>query len=133
MVHASILIASFDQRVYENLSTSLQDLGYPIRFAQRGAQVLSEILDGKIELLILDVELAGIMGIELLPVIKKLRPRLPVILITDDINRRIRQAAAEQGVIYQAYKPITLQETSSITKVTEKVIERLYELKDIAI
>lgn len=133
MTEKSILIASFDQNIYDTLSRSLLDLDYDIRFAQRGVQVLCEILDGNVELLILDVELAGMMGIELLPVIKKIRPRIPVILITDDLNRRIRQIAAEQGVVYQAQKPMTPQETGSISRVAEKVIDRLYELEHLAI
>ncbi|MDZ7723093.1 MAG: response regulator [candidate division KSB1 bacterium] len=133
MIQKSILIASYDPNIYDTVSRNLQELDYDIRFAQRGVKVLNEILDGNVELLILDVELAGMMGIELLPVIKKIRPRLSVILITDDLNRRIRQIAAEEGVVYQAQKPMTPQESNSITRVAEKVIDRLYELQHIAV
>ena len=83
-----------------------------------------EILDHDIDLLILDLDLAGVMGIEILPVIRRLRPRLPVILITDDVNSRIRKMAAELGITYQAYKPMTAAETEAIVSATERLMER---------
>ena len=120
----TILIASFDNNVYHNLVNELDEPKRDIRFAQRGTRVLQEILENHIDLLILDVELAGMMGTELLPLIKKLRPRLPVILITDDMNKRVRQMAAELGVTYQAFKPISSHETDAIRSATQKIIDR---------
>ncbi len=120
----TILIASFDSNVYNELVKELDESRREITFVQRGTRVLQEILERHIDLLILDVELAGMMGTEILPLIKKLRPRLPVILITDDMNKRVRQMAAELGVTYQAFKPISSHETDAIRAATRKIIDR---------
>jgi len=62
--------------------------------------------------------------VEILPVIRRLRPRLPVILITDAFTHRIRKIAAELGITYQAYKPMSQNETEAIITATEKIVEK---------
>lgn len=124
MHRKTIVIGTFDYHVFENLNSKLAGSNYDIRFVQRGVKILLEILDHEIDLLILDLDLAGVMGIEILPVIRRLRPRLPVILITDDMNTRIRKMAAELGVTYQAYKPINIAQTEAIISATERLMER---------
>ncbi len=124
MKRKTIVIGTFDYHVFESLNAKLAGSNYNVRFVQRGVKVLLEILDYDADLLILDLDLAGVMGIEILPVIRRLRPRLPVILITEDMNLRIRKMAAELGVTYQAYKPINIAQTEAIVSATERLMER---------
>lgn len=120
----TILVGTFDYNVYESLKARLNNSGHDVRFVQRGVKVLLEILDHDVDLLILDLDLAGVLGMEILPVIRRLRPRLPVILITDDMNTKIRKMAAELGVTYQAYKPMSTMETDAIISTTERIMEK---------
>ena len=124
MKKKTIVIGTFDHEVYEHICAKLGNSKYNVRFVQRGVKILLEILDNEVDLLILDLELTGVMGIEILPVIRRLRPRLPVILITDDMNSKIRKLAAEMGVTYQAYKPMSTAETQAIATATERLMER---------
>ncbi len=119
-----IVVGTIDFGVVEGLKQRLNGENYEVRFVQKGISVLIEILDNDVDLLILDLELAGVMGVEILPVIRRLRPRLPVILITDDFTHRIRKIAAELGITYQAYKPMSENETEAIISVTEKIVEK---------
>jgi len=119
-----IIIGTIDFGVVEGLKQRLNGENYEVRFIQKGISVLIEILDNDVDLLILDLELAGVMGVEILPVIRRLRPRLPVILITDDFTHRIRKIAAELGITYQAYKPMSQNETEAIISATEKIVEK---------
>ena len=119
-----IVVGTIDFGVVEGLKQRLNGENYEVRFVQKGISVLIEILDNDLDLLILDLELAGVMGVEILPVIRRLRPRLPVILITDDFTHRIRKIAAELGITYQAYKPMSQNETEAIISATEKIVEK---------
>ena len=119
-----IVIGTLDSQMVEALKKKLGKGNYKFYVVQRGIDVLVKILDHNIDLLIMDIDLAGIMGVEVLPVVKRLRPRLPVILITDDFNHRIRKVAAELGINYQAFKPISTSETDAIVSATETIIER---------
>lgn len=120
----TIVIGTFDHQVFVNLNAKLAGANYDVRYVQSGLKILMEILDHDVDLLILDLDLAGMMGIEVLPVIRRLRPRLPIILITDDVNTRIRKLAAELGITYQAYKPMTTAATEAIVSATERLMER---------
>ncbi len=119
-----IVVGTIDFGVVEGLKQRLNGADYEVRFIQKGISVLVEILDNDVDLLILDLELAGVMGVEILPVIRRLRPRLPVILITDDFTHRIRKIAAELGITYQAYKPMSQNETEAIITATERIVEK---------
>jgi DNA-binding NtrC family response regulator len=125
----SVVIGTMDFAVIQALGRRFTSTQYDVRFIQKGVDIISEILDHDVDMLILDLELAGIMGAELLPVIRKLRPRLPIILITDDYTGRIRQLAAEQRIIYQTFKPMSDCNTDAILTATEKTIQKTLELR----
>jgi len=124
MKRKRLVIGTYDFELFEQLRNQLAGPGLEILFVQRGVKILIEILDHDVDLLILDLDLTGILGIEILPVIRRLRPRLPIILITEDVNTRIRKIAAELGVHYQAYKPISGIETDAITHAATHLLQR---------
>ena len=119
-----IIVATLDYNVFRSVSQRLARDDYEICLVQKDAAVLTEILDGQVDLLMLDLELAGVLGLDLLPVIRRIRPRLPVILITDDVTQRIRKVAAEQGITYQVFKPVSAPEADDIVSIAERVITK---------
>ncbi len=120
----TILIATFDQRTRQLLTDQLSDHMNRLCFVTRGSHVLTEILEQEVDILLLDVDMQGIIDIEILPIIRKLRPRLPVILITQDFTAQIRKVAAEQGLTFQTNKPGSTIEMKAIVSATEKIIEK---------
>ena len=119
-----IVIGTLDNSIVDSLKEKLGESHFHIHVVQKGIDILTIILDYHVDLLIVDVDLAGMMGIDILPIVKRLRPRLPVILITDDINLRIRKIAAEIGVRYQAFKPISDFDSNAIAVATELIMEK---------
>lgn len=118
----TVVIGSQDSQVYEHLRERLQSSGFFVHVALRGEKILLEILDNDINLLILDLDFAGVIGMDILPVIRRIRPRLPIILISDDVNVKIGQMAAELGVSYQAFKPMTNAEMNAIAITSERLV-----------
>lgn len=117
-----IVVATIDHTIEDTLGKQLDANELDVCFVRKGGELLLEILDRDINLLILDIDLADITGVEILPVIRRMRPRLPVILISDDYTNKIRKAAAEQGITYQATKPISKAEGSAILSATSRII-----------
>jgi DNA-binding NtrC family response regulator len=120
----AMLIASIDTDVKEALRQQLKGHGFCLSFAERGIDVILQILDKNYDSLLIDLDMNGIIGVEVLPVIRKLRPRLPVILISEDYTHRIRQVAAEQGITFQTFKPKTFAEAKAIVIAAEKIMEK---------
>ena len=119
-----IIVATINKVIEEAIEKQLNSPNYDVHIIRRGTDVLLEILDQNVDLLVLDMELAGIMGMEILPIIRKMRPRLPVILITEDYTHQVRKMVAEQGVTFQAFKPSTLAEATTICLATEDIIKK---------
>lgn len=119
-----IVVATSDHTMEETLRLKLSEKNLQVYFVRRNNEAIIELLDRDIDLLIVDVDMTGGVGIDILPVIRRLRPRLPVILISEDFTYRIRKLAAEQGVTYQSIKPRSALETNDILAIMDKIVAR---------
>ncbi len=119
-----IMVASIDVNIQSSLGELFDSEHYCVETINRAGEVLLALLERTVDLMIFDLDLQGIMGPELLPVIRKLRPRLPIILVTEDYTLSIRKIAAEQGMTYQTFKPRNTAETRAIIHASEKIIEK---------
>lgn len=115
------MVATCDRSLEEMLRAQLAN-DYRVECVRRGAEAILQMLEKEVDLLLVDIDMTGQVGMEILPVIRRLRPRLPVILISDDFTYRIRKGAAEQGVTFQSVKPRSSEETHDIVTIMEKII-----------
>lgn len=123
-----ILIASTDRNTTEAFRQRFESIHVLLHCVQRGVDVIREVLDYNCSLLVLDMEFSGVLGIEVLPIVRRLRPRLPVILLTEDYTHQIRQMAAELGITYHTAKPTNLGDREAILLATEKILEKCHPL-----
>ncbi|HEX5458948.1 MAG TPA: response regulator [Steroidobacteraceae bacterium] len=81
--HAFIIgVLDDDRRVLESVGNLLESAGYQVRLFDSGEMFLqTEAMNG-IDVLICDIRMPGVNGIEVLQQVSTKRPRLPVILIT---------------------------------------------------
>ncbi len=77
-----ILIIDDEPGIRDSLETLLTLEGFSVEMAPEGRSGLDLLASRHYELLLLDLALPGESGIDLLPRIKRLRPELPVIMIT---------------------------------------------------
>lgn len=78
----TILIIDDEPGIRESLETLLTLEGFAVDLAPEGRSGLDLLASRHYDLLLLDLALPGESGIDLLPRIKRLRPELPVIMIT---------------------------------------------------
>ena len=118
-----VVVATTDEAFEQQMLGMLNGLRKNTIFLHRTAEVLLTILHRDVDLLILDLEFTGIGGLELIPIVRKSRPRLPVIVISADFNYQLRKTVAEEGIFFQAFKPIDEKEANYIADTAKKVIE----------
>ena len=79
---ARILVIDDEAGIRDSLETLLTLEGFSVDLAAEGNAGLDHLSTREYDLLLLDLSLPGESGIDLLPRIKRLRPELPVIMIT---------------------------------------------------
>ena len=103
-----ILIVDTDHQVSNTLRSSLLLSGQrtTIIEAPSGEEALLEVQRGGIDLLVTDLNLPGISGLELLERVRKANPEARAIVVTGRPTEEARRRAAELGVIAFLNKPI---------------------------
>lgn len=117
----SILLATNDVDLQSCVSSLLPLNEYQILTLENSKEVLLAIMDKKIDLIILDADIKGIESLDVLEIIRKCRPKIPVIAITSDNSFRTGLKIAKQGVLYYMLKPAAKEE---VNQVLESVSEK---------
>ena len=81
-VEGRILIIDDEAAIRDSLEALLMLEGFSVELATEGSSGMDLLAGGEYDLLLLDLSMPGESGIDLLPRIKRLRPELPVIMIT---------------------------------------------------
>lgn len=107
----TILIVDDEPGIRRSLGESLSEEGYAVLKAERGEQAL-ELLENAdsdaIHLMLLDVWLPGIDGLETLQRAKALRPELPVVMISGHGNIDTALQSTRLGAFDFLEKPVDL-------------------------
>ncbi len=114
MDQGHILVADDDAAIRTVLSQALSRAGYDVRTTGTAATLWSWVKAGDGDLVITDVVMPDENAFELLPRIKKLRPELPIIVMSAQNTFMTAIKASERGAYDYLPKPFDLRELVSI-------------------
>lgn len=119
-----ILVVDDDELVSEYLSALLEAEGYTAKIMNDSVMALKYFTENAAEfdLVITDQVMPGMMGVELTESILKIRPDIPVVLITGYSETISAENAASFGVKRFFLKPI--HEKSLLLAIKELLLER---------
>jgi two-component system NtrC family response regulator len=106
MLNPSVLIVDDDPNGLFTISQMLKDEGYKILTASNGKKALKVFNKKLIKLVISDIKMPDISGIDLMSEFKNLNPGIPVILLTGYGSVSLAVEALKQGAYYFFEKPI---------------------------
>ena len=109
MTDTSVLIVDDEEGIRETLSGIFQDEGYNVITAGSGEEALKILKEQSPDLVLLDVWLPGIDGVETLQEIKKTNPELPVVIISGHGNIELAVKATRVGAYDFLEKPLSLE------------------------
>jgi two-component system nitrogen regulation response regulator GlnG len=110
---AKILIADDDSSIRLVLSQAFSRLGYEVRATGNAATLLKWVCDGDGDLVITDVVMPDENVFNVMPTIRKQRPKLPVIVMSAQNTLLTAVNAAEFGVFDYVPKPFDLDDLIS--------------------
>ncbi len=103
---AHILIIDDDQEMRSLLKELLEEEGFETACARSGSDALREIAGRSFDLIITDIEMRGLTGLDILPEMKKLQPEASIIVMTSFANEEVRRRSLEKGAAGYLEKPI---------------------------
>ncbi len=108
MRQKKILIVDDNEALCENLVDILELKEYDVTIVYDGATAIETVKNGKFDIVLMDVNMPGLNGIETLRILKQIAPDLAVIMITayaDDIFYKEGIKSSDYKVIQ---KPIDI-------------------------
>ncbi len=108
MASPRILLVDDQRQVSRMLRTSLELSGqdYSVVDVSSGEEALNELARGPVDLLVTDLRLPGISGLELLAKVRDLNPHARAIVITGAPTDEIQEEARALGVVAFLRKPL---------------------------
>jgi len=103
---ASALLATKDFKLRNQLSTILIQNDYTVINVKSAIESISQALEHQVDFMILDLESYNANDKVAIDIIKKERPKVPIIVLTEDNSLETVRELTHSGVFYVAIKPI---------------------------
>ncbi|MGN6517378.1 MAG: response regulator, partial [Rhizomicrobium sp.] len=116
MPAGTILVADDDAAIRTVLHQALGRAGYDVRTTSTAAGLWRWVSSGEGNLVITDVVLPDESGFNLLPRIKRLRPELPVVVMSAQNTILTAITAAERGAFDYLPKPFDLKDLTALVQ-----------------
>lgn len=108
-VRPRILVVDDESKVAQVLKGLLELHGYRVTTCTESPKASALLADTAFDLVLLDVRMPGLEGTELLPLIKKLKPELPVVIVSAYYDRSQASALTALGAYDVVHKPFEAQ------------------------
>ncbi|MBF0565129.1 MAG: response regulator [Nitrospirae bacterium] len=125
---AKVLVVDDEKDFALTLNKRLQmrDVGSAAVFS--GEEALSLVDEDIPDVMVLDLKMPGVDGMEVLRQVKKKHPRMEVIILTGQGTEKDRQLAKELGVYAYFEKPVDIEKlTESLKEAYKKINEKVNE------
>lgn len=106
-----ILLVDDDDLVQTAVSAQLRRLGHATAVAQNGQEALDRVEAGlQVDLILLDIDMPVLDGTRALPMLRQLRPDLPIIIETGNLGEKAEQLVSGYRDVALLVRPFSLAE-----------------------
>jgi len=126
---ANILVVDDDTTVCKSIANVLENEGYTVDMAFSGEEALETVIKNKYAVVLLDLMLPGISGIEVLQQIKKQNPNITTIMITGYPSIKTAVESIKLSAFDYLPKPFTPDELCGLVA---RALERRLAYEEIA-
>ncbi len=110
MIRAKLLLVDDEEDFVFALAERLRFRRYDTRAATSGEAALSEIEKERPDIVVLDLKMPGMGGMEVLREIKARDPSIDVIMLTGSVDREVGEVALKAGATDHIVKPIDIED-----------------------
>lgn len=115
----SILILDDEPIVSKRLKPALEKMGYEVESFYESAKAMERINERRFDIVVTDLKMEGIDGMQFMTEVKKLSPSTEVIVITGFATMDTAKESMRKGVFDFLAKPFKLGEIQEVIKKAE--------------
>ena len=108
------MVVEDDEEMRSLLKDFIEAEGFEADSVSNGSEAFRKLVREPFDLVITDIRMPGLTGLDILPGIKKLQPEAPVIVITAFGSEEIQRKAFEKGANAYLEKPIHFQKLTTL-------------------
>jgi len=106
----TVLLVDDEAEFIDTLGKRLARRGLTVHLAHSGQEALDVVAANELDVVVLDVKMPGMDGIEALQKIKASKPELEVVMLTAHANVEVAMRGMELGAFDYLMKPVELDE-----------------------
>jgi two-component system, OmpR family, response regulator CpxR len=123
---SKVLLVDDEREFVQTLSERLQMRDYASAVAYDGEEALSILADEEPEVMVLDLKMPGIDGLEVLKRVRREHPSVEVIVLTGHGSKEVERECLELGACAYLEKPVDME---TLTAKMQEAYRRLREKK----
>ena len=101
-----VLIACSNDECRANLLDLFAALRLAVHSVFEDPELLFQLLEENYCVVVYDLDLSGMNGYKIVRIIRKMKPRIPLIVISKNISMELGGKILQEGVVYLALKPL---------------------------
>jgi DNA-binding NtrC family response regulator len=127
---STIMIVDDEEDFVEMLGLRLKEIGENVVAAYSGGECMNALEIQDIDVVILDVKMPGMDGIEVLQAIKKLHPLVEVIMLTGHGTIEIALQGMKMGAFDFLFKPADFDElTDKVNQARQRKLDQMERIR----
>ena len=111
-----IMIIEDDEEMRSLLKDFLEEEGLETDSVNNGADALGKLSKDHFDLVLTDIRMPGLTGLDILPRIRRLKPETPIIVMTAYGSDDVRRRSLERGATIYLEKPIHLTKLRTVIR-----------------
>ncbi len=116
MAGERILIVDDEKSMCQYLSIMLKKEGYEIKTVNSGKKAVNAIKESNFDVVITDIKMEGMDGIEVLKAVKEIDPTVPVVIMTAYASQKTAIEALNKGAFYYLIKRAKNEEIKMVIR-----------------
>jgi len=112
----NILAVDDSEPMRKMVDLVLKSGGHQVRHVNDGVEGLQKFKAGKFDLIVTDINMPNMHGIELIKAIRALNPDIPIVALTTESEDEMRRKGAEAGADGWVVKPFKLAQFLDIIR-----------------
>jgi len=109
-----ILVVEDDEEMRSLLKDFIEAEGFEIDSVGNGSEAFRILVRELFDLVITDIRMPGLTGLDIIPGINKLQPETPIIVITAFGSEEVHRRAMERGATAYLEKPLRFHELKTM-------------------